>query len=466
MRLRYDERASLLILTFSLLLAILIFSTPKAAAAVPGVDVNDNQPTLNFPESLTFRATIESSAPVTSVILEYGTDQLTCGSVVAKAFPQFTPGTTVEAEWTWEMRQSGSLPPGASLWWRWRYTDESGAESASDIKTLTWLDNTHNWQTITSGLVNLHWYSGERAFAGDLLNAALAGLERLQTDAGLELEEPVHLYIYANTEDMRGAILYEPAWTGGLAFPVHDIVIIGISENELEWGRKTIAHELTHVLVGHRTFSCLGDVPTWLNEGLAVYSEGELDWYAQTQFEESIKEDQLLSIRSLSGGFSEVSSRAYLSYSQSYSIVKFMIETYGQEQMDSLLLALRDGATIDEALVQVYGFDVDGLESAWRGSVRARPRAASAGATAQPTPTFVPTYVPFAGAQVQVTPTPFIVPTSSPAQPPAQPGRPPLSLTLMLVATCCALALLFGVLGLGAFLAFERRKGESHDRGA
>ena len=39
--------------------------------------------------------------------------------VIAKAFPEFTPGQTINAEWTWEMRQSGSLPPGAQLWWRW-----------------------------------------------------------------------------------------------------------------------------------------------------------------------------------------------------------------------------------------------------------------------------------------------------------------------------------------------------------
>jgi hypothetical protein len=43
------------------------------------------------------------------------------------------------------------------------------------------------------------------------------------------------------------------------------------------WDRTHVIHELTHVLVGHYAFSCIGSVPTWLNEGLAMYSEGELD---------------------------------------------------------------------------------------------------------------------------------------------------------------------------------------------
>ena len=459
-------RTSLLILTFGLLLATLVIPTPKAVSAAPGVDVIDDQPILNFPESITFRATLESSAPITSVMLEYGTDQLTCGTVVAKAFPQFTPGATVNAEWTWEMRQSGSLPPGATLWWRWRYSDGNGAEAVSEKKTLTWLDSTHDWQNVSSGPINIHWYSGDQAFAEDLLNAALTGLARLQNDAGLQPEKPIHLYIYANTDDMKDAILYEPTWTGGMAYSDHDIVIIGISQRDLEWGRTTIAHELTHVLVGHLTFSCLGGVPTWLNEGLAVYSEGELNSASQSQLDEAVRSDQLLSVRSLSGGFSEVPSRAYLSYSQSYSIVKFLIETYGQDRMNSLLIALRDGATVDDALLQVYGFNIDGLENAWRDSIGAAPQTASAQPTAQPTPTFVPTYVPFAGAPVIVTQTPYVIPTSSITQPTPQPSGPPLNLTLMLAAVCCVLALLISVLGLGAYLASQKRKGDSDEQGA
>jgi len=460
------RKSTLLILTVSLILTNLVFITPKSAFAALIANVTDNQPELNFPDSITFRATIESEIPIASVVLEYGTTELTCGSVIAKAFPQFTSGASTNVEWTWEMRQSGSLPPGTSIWWRWRYTDANGVIRVSEQRTLTWLDSTYNWQTLTSGQINLHWYSGDQTFAQDLLAAAETGLARLQNDAGLQPDMPIHLYIYANTDDMKDAILYEPSWTGGMAFPAHDIVIIGISQRDIVWGRSTIAHELTHVLVGHLTFSCLGDVPTWLNEGLAVFAEGELDPSSQTQLDQAISSDQLLSIRSLSGGFSEVPSRAYLSYSQSYSIVNFLVDTYGQNKMNSLLITLRDGTTLDNALLQIYGFDIDGLEAAWRESVGATPKTASTQPTVQPTPTFVPTYVPFAGVPLAVTPTPYIVPTSSVAQPTPQPNSPPRTLTLMLAAACCILVLLIGVLGLGVYLASEKRKGDSNDQGA
>ncbi|HEX9332126.1 MAG TPA: hypothetical protein VF896_09575, partial [Anaerolineales bacterium] len=95
-----------LILGFSLLAVTSAFTSHLP-------NVTNNEIILNFPETATFRTTITSDTDITSVVLEYGDAQQTCGEVIAKAFPQFTPGKTVNVEWTWEMRQSGSLPPGA-----------------------------------------------------------------------------------------------------------------------------------------------------------------------------------------------------------------------------------------------------------------------------------------------------------------------------------------------------------------
>lgn len=449
-----------------LIVFVLLFLPWHGAFAAPSLDVTSDTAALDFPNTITFSARLQSGAAITAVTLEYGTTQQTCGEVIAKAFPQFSPSDSVEVEWTWDMRQSGSLPPGASIWWRWHFTDESGNETVSERKTVTWLDSAHPWQTTSQGDLRVHWYGLDQSFAQDMLAAGVGGLEFNATQSGLTTEAPIDLYVYPNYEDMRDAILYEPSWTGGMAFSEHNIVIMGTSSGaDTDWDRDTVVHELTHVLVGHLTFSCLGDVPTWLNEGLAVYSEGELDAYSATQLDEAIRSNSLLSVRSLSVGFSEVADKASLSYSQSYSIVKFLIETRGQDKMTELLTSLRDGVPIDEALVAVYGFDVDGLEDAWRESIQAAPRTVSAQPTAQPTPTFVPTFVPVSGAPLAVTPTPYLVPTSSaddtPNVPTISPSGPPIALTIALLCFCCVFGLLIGVIVLGVVLA-QRRKGGNH----
>lgn len=434
-----------------LILSLLFLACPAGAGAMAALEARSDQAVLNFPNTITFRAQLSADAGIQSVVLEYGTTQLTCGEVVAKAFPQFTPGKSVNVEWTWDMRQSGSIPPGANIWWRWRVMDSNGQESVTETQNVTWLDSTYKWQTLTDRDLRIHWYKGDQAFAREVLAAARGGLALNEQSAGLKPDGVIDIYIYGDYEALRSAVLYAPSWTGGQAFPDFNIVIIGISPENLAWGKDATVHELTHVLVGHLTFSCLGDVPTWLNEGLAVYSEGGLDSASQRQLDQAIRQDTLLTVRSISGGFSEVADKANLSYSQSYSIVKFLVETYGQPKMNELLLALRDGTTIDAALRKVYGFDVEGLEDAWRAGIGAKARAAAPNPTATPQPTYVPTIVPIGGLPVAVTPTPFAIPTSSLAVE-TPPTVEPMSQVQAIEEEVNQMYLWFGLAALGCFL--------------
>ena len=451
-------------LTIFLLLFGILVMPAQSAFALPRADVTNNQVTFSFPNTATFSATLTSAANITSVTLEYGDKQQTCGDVIAKAYPHITPGKTVQAEWTWDMRQSGSLPPGTSIWWRWLYTDETGTEFSSEIETATWLDKVHDWQTITSGDLRLHWYGNDKSFAQTMLDAGVEGLRRNKEQAGLVTDAPVDLYVYPNYDDMKAAILYEPSWTGGMAFPEYNILIMGISGSDATWDQNTVIHELTHILIGHFTFSCIGSVPTWLNEGLAMFSEGKLAADMQAQLDKAIHDDTLLTVRSLNGGFSELPDKANLSYSQSQSIVSFLIGKYGQEKLTQLLAALRDAKPIDDALQEVYGFDTDGLEDAWRQSVGAAPRAVSAQPTSQPAPTFVPTYVPVSGAPLAVTPTPYAIPTSSiTGAVPATSTTTFKLLTVALVCICLVILLIFGVVVLGIIVRRQNQKAGKND---
>jgi hypothetical protein len=81
-------------------------------------------------------------------------------------------------------------------------------------------------------------------------------------------------------------------------------------------------------------------------------------------------------------------------------VVNFLIKTYGRDKITTLLLDLRDGATADAALQGVYGFNVDGLEDAWRHNIGAASRTGTLQPTQLSTPTQVPTIVPIGAAPV------------------------------------------------------------------
>jgi hypothetical protein len=456
------------------LLLVLLAGLVTPVAAQSGIQVVSDSASLTFPTSLVFNAEFQGGASITSVVLEYGVNQLTCGTVDAKAFPQVTPATDVKVTWTWQMLESGSLPPGATVWWHWLVTDSGGAQFTSPTKTVLWLDNVHPWQVITGGNINLHYYNGDSSFGQQLHDAAAQALVRLSQDVGVTSDSPVDIYIYANSTDLQDAILFAPTWVGGQAFPENNLVIIGIPTDQLDWGKSTEAHELTHVLVGHLTFSCLGFIPTWLNEGLAMYGQGGVQPADQAQFDQAKSANQLPSLPSLNGEFSAEATRATLSYTEAYSVVNFMIKTYSRDKMTALLLDLKDGQTIDQALQAVYGFDINGLETAWRTSIGAKTQGGSSQPTSVPTPTIVPTYVPISAAplaaaanstpqstQANATIAPFIAtPTTLPTRLPPVVTVPPASppgfnlgnlTTLLVVGLACVVILLL-VAGLIIFL--------------
>jgi hypothetical protein len=436
-------RISMLFLTLWTVLAPL--GHPRSGPRIVDASVS-----IRFPDEIEFHLVASSDVDVVSVVLEFGVDLTSCGADVTHAIPEeFTPAKQIETSWIWNMRRTGSLPPGARLWWRWNIEDANHRELRTDITWLTWIDSDHAWRSLSASGLTLHWYSGSEGFAQELLQSGVAAKSLLEADIGAQPLEEVQLYIYASGEEMRSAVLFEPGWTGGLAFSDHRIVIIGIREADLEWGRRSVAHELAHVIVADVVNPCYGRIPTWLNEGLAVYAEGELDRDSRFTLQEAIDNDLLYSVRSLNDGFTEHAGRAYLAYAQAFSLVNFLIENYGNEAMLQLLGALDAGYQYDRALSDAYGFDLDGLEQRWRAWVGAAPRAPSAHASLGD-PTLVPTIQPYAEPPVPMTTTPAA--GSKPQSPAASVRLPddPVSIGL-------ALVLSVSILLLGALLHWQAR---------
>jgi hypothetical protein len=366
--------------------------------------ITNSSTVLDFPNTITFSAHIATEKPVERVTLEYGVHGLACADVTAKAFPHVTEADTQDVAWTWDMHKTGALPTGASVWYRWRVADQTGAETVSDTYTVAWLDRVHTWQSISEGDITLHWYEGDANFAQTVLSSAVDSMSTLGQTTGVAGDFPSDLYIYASGSDLKDALLYEPGWIGGVAFPEYNIVLIGISTDQLEWGEHAEAHELTHLLVGQFTFSCTSVVPTWLNEGIAVYGQGGPEPDEQEIFDSAVTADKLMPVRALNGGFSAEPGKADLSYSESYSLVAYLIKTYGKDKMLALFEGLRGGSSSEDALQSIYGFGVQGFEDKWRASIGLASRISSAEElTPSPQPTTIPTYEPISAESLSAT---------------------------------------------------------------
>jgi hypothetical protein len=353
--------------------ALLLFLSPSLVAAEAGITVIDSEVVVNFPSQAVFTVEAESHVDIVDVRLYYQVDKMNYAEVVSEAWADFTPGSRVEANWVWDM-SNASLPPGADVTYWWRIEDAAGNEFETSPEIMHFDDDRYPLQNLTStipqgGELTLFWYEGGDSFARELMNACQEGLARLTQDIGAYPERPIKIYIYASTGDLKGAMISSQEWTGGVAFTDFGIIAISISPSKLDWGKKALVHELTHLVVRQATFSPYGQLPLWLDEGLAMYNEGELDPVFRSSLEEAILEDELISVRSLCSPFSAYSEKASLSYAQSYSLVEYLLDNYGQDKMLDLLALLKQGNTYDEALTEVYGFDINGLDDRWRATL-------------------------------------------------------------------------------------------------
>ena len=356
--------------------ALLLFLSPSLVAAGDDIAVIASDVDVNFPSKAEFTLEAESYVDIVDVRLYYQVDKMNYAEVVSEGWADFTPASKIEANWVWDMRNA-SLSPGAEVTYWWMIEDAAGNRFETSPEIMHFDDEHYLWQSLTStvpqgGELSLFWYEGSDSFARELMDACEEGLARLTQDIGTYPERPIKIYIYASTSDLQGAMIFPQEWSGGVAFTAFSTIAIGISPSDLDWGKKALVHELTHLVVHQATFSPYGQLPIWLDEGLAMYNEGELDPVFRSYLQEAILEDKLISVRSLCSPFSAETEKARLSYAQSYSLVEYLLDNYGQDRMLELLTILKQSSTYDEALTGVYGFDIDGLDARWRGTLPAQ----------------------------------------------------------------------------------------------
>lgn len=353
------------LLTLSLL-TVVIFATPCMAKVGDDLTVTDSSVQADFPLRLTFELSVESDVKIHDIRLRYQLDRIDFARVISEAYINFTPDTSVSVDWSLEMLKIGGLPPGSTLEYWWVVKDIEGKSLTTSPEKVAFDDHRYSWKSITEDKVTLYWYDGNENFASELMLAAQDALDRLKEYTTAEPAKMIKLYIYADSDDLQGSMIYPQEWTGGVAFTRYGIMAIGIAPEKLDWGKRAIAHELTHLVIHQVTLNPYNEIPTWLDEGLAMRSEGELSPTMEIFLNRAVADKGLISVQSLASPFSAYSGEASLSYAQSYSLVDFLITQYGQAKMDDLLQTFAAGSTYDTALEKVYGFDMDGLDTRWQ----------------------------------------------------------------------------------------------------
>jgi hypothetical protein len=351
-------------------LAVLLWA-PVVAQAQSGLRiVLMPAPEYRLNEKAVFRIQAESDQPIVSVSFFLRTPDIVETFVGEAAFP--AGDTRIEAvyELLPDRRQIQLFAP-VEYWWVVR--DAANREIESERQRFIYADNRFSWQSLSEGPLTVHWYEGDREFGQRLLDIARAGLQQANRDLLLPAEKlppAINIYVYPDLEAARPALsASNRLWADGHANPMFGSAVVAGSLdglNGLSRLDNEIPHELAHLLIYQATGANYGNVPHWLNEGLAVMAESAPEASAAGRLAAAHQAGQLLPLTSLCAPFPADPAQAQLAYFQSESTVRYIQSNYGSSSLRRLLEAAADGLDCNAAVQRALGFSLTELERRWR----------------------------------------------------------------------------------------------------
>jgi hypothetical protein len=261
--------------------------------------------------------------------------------------------------------------------------DRVGNRLESEPQSLLYLDPAFDWQVMSLDNIEVMWHDRPR----DAVRDAAEQVDRRLTDIrkvfGLDAAPLMRAVILSDRrETTRSFPTISSAATdshlyAGFAYGEYDLfVLVGL-------GVEGMVHEMTHLLLDEAIVSPLGRVPAWYNEGLAQYFE-------QGFFESGTsRTDPTVLAAARSGGLLPLTAMkgqpgrpadVRLFYAQARSLVRYMVETYGEDTVTQVVAALSSGARFEDAVAGVYERPLDVIDAEWRASIGVAP--AGSGQTA------------------------------------------------------------------------------------
>jgi tetratricopeptide (TPR) repeat protein len=202
----------------------------------------------------------------------------------------------------------------------------------------------------------------------------LESLEAAYRDIGywLGFYPPSVIQVTLYSQQDFQAVTRTPDWTGATYSNIDGrirVAIRGATAGDPEL-RQFLYHEYAHAVIYGLT---RGNIPTWLNEGLAVKAE----WTGGTGGgrQESLlagvraaaRQGVLIPLARLNDSFLGMSSTrtAALAYAQGYAAAEFLSSRYGSGLIARLLRRLGEGLPFPAAVAETFGSSIEQIEAAW-----------------------------------------------------------------------------------------------------
>jgi len=153
-----------------------------------------------------------------------------------------------------------------------------------------------------------------------------------------------------------------PKWTNAMFFRGQIILPIAKTKSvDLENLNRSVKHEYTHAILSALSG---GNLPGWLDEGLAQWFEGDESPGLRTALREWLKTNEPVSLSLLQGGFTKLKPEMVpAAYAQSLLATRLVADKYGFPAIATYFLLLRDGVDKETAFETAFSISLKDFEA-------------------------------------------------------------------------------------------------------
>jgi hypothetical protein len=357
-----------LLLAGLLLASLTTVASCRQGASAAGLIIADNDVELDFPRGITFKFEAASEIPIVRAELLYevsGIETMVMSTADVEGSDQLVIDHYVDA-------QINYIAPGVDILYRWRLTDQNGTVTETDPEKFLWYDDSFAWDTYESDDVTVYAYNDDVSFNRHVADVAQTAVDHLKTLYELDSVEPVRIWLYQTRADFVNILLENSEeWIGGVSIPEARTIVVKLSSGDEGELNRVIPHEVSHHLLYQATQNPFNYTATWFDEGLAVYAQLSGNEEDQALVEDAFAKESLPSVQSLIASFPTDRAATNVSYAASHMLVKFIIDTYGEDGIRAMCQAYRLGMSHDQVLMTALGVDTARLDQLWRASIAA-----------------------------------------------------------------------------------------------
>lgn len=374
--------AGLLMLAALLALGGLPLAAPAAADTVIDSATVEN----GYPKQLTFKLTAHADTDITDVTLNYS---ITGRNTAALGKPDdLQPAKSLSTQVVLQVNsQSSYIPVGSEFVYHWEITTSGGQKFTGPDTKYFFLPPDQQWQSVSGDWMTVYYHGDKQSLANAYLKAGLETYQKMGALLQTQLKQtPVKVILFDDEQESAKArpptsASFDATVTTCGTKVTNDIVLIIPVSCGTPDRTDTLRHEFTHILNETAGEGTLGKLPSWLDEGTAV--NGQLtpgDNYTGA-FQAAVRAGRLIPFDQM-GTAPADANKVNLFYGQSYFMAKFLIDK-SPDNFAKLFATIKKGTRFDDAIKQVYGFDMAGFEAQFR-AANGLGTAASPAATATP----------------------------------------------------------------------------------